>query len=303
MPDPLKDCPELADDVMIAIVGCGKMGEAILKGWLNSCEGEAKKLSNSNFVIVQPDFDLRAKQTAEYDVPSVYSVSELAEFASKIDAPLDIVVLAVKPQMMSEVLAQVGALAESGTIDDGTLFITIAAGIPTSTYEDALAGALPAGARVVRVMPNMPLQVGMGASVVCAGANASTSDVALTNALFSALGFSSVVPEDQVDAVCAISGGGPAYFAYMVEAMSQAGKKLGLDNELAERLALQTLGGTFHAIVESNISPEEMRKSVCSPGGTTLAALSSMDADEFVPSIERAMQAAVNRAVELREAN
>lgn len=281
----------------IAIVGCGKMGEAILKGWLSVDEGAAAALNVDSFTIVSPEDDVRARQVDDYGVRAVTSVGELAIAASDTGKPFDMVVLAVKPQVMPSVLEEVAALATSGTIADDALYVSIAAGIPTSAYEQALGAD---SVHVVRVMPNMPLQVGMGASVVTGGAHATDEEVAEVNALFDALGQSHIVPEDQIDAVCAISGGGPAYFAYMVEALGDAGAELGLDRDLAESLALATMGGTFHAIVESGVAPAQMRESVCSPGGTTLAALASMDDDGFTPSMAKAMQAAVDRAAELR---
>lgn len=284
------------DVVRIAIVGCGKMGEAILAGWLSSDVGEAAALGEGSFAIVQPNDKRRESQVSQYGVCGVASVSQLSEFAK----PFDIVVLAVKPQVMPDVLCEVASLSGSGAINSETLFVTIAAGVHTSAYEKALSGAV-AEVRVVRVMPNMPLQVGMGASAVAGGANSSDDDVERVRALFSALGEAVIVSEDQIDAVCALSGGGPAYFAYMVEALGEAGRAMGLEGDLAEKLALATLGGTYHAIVEGDLAPAAMRESVCSPGGTTLAALASMDQDGFTPMIKAAMQAAVDRAAELRK--
>lgn len=304
------------DGLQVAIVGCGKMGEAILKGWLASDVAPASGLHADSFAIVQPSDRRRRSQQELYGVAAVGSVAELAGLTPgspsagslRGQAAYDMVVLAVKPQAMSGVLEELasvvnagdGAGADAGVVSASTLFVTIAAGIPTADYEHALSSAID-GPRVVRVMPNMPLQVGMGASALAGGAYATGEDVELVRALFAALGESVVVSEDQMDAVCAISGGGPAYFAYMVEALGAAGRELGLDGDLAERLALATLGGTYHAIVDGGTTPSAMRESVCSPGGTTLAALSSMDSDGFASMMASAMHAAVTRARELRE--
>ena len=270
----------LGQDARIALVGCGKMGEAVLSGWLASEAAPAGTLSGESFIVVEPTEERRAHLAERYGVTAVADVSDLDG--------CDAVVLAVKPQVMPEVLGQLGSV-------DG-LVITIAAGIPTATYESVLGPA----ARVVRVMPNMPLQVGMGASVVAAGASATDADAQLVRALFAALGTAQIVPEDQIDAVCAISGGGPAYVAYMIEALRDAGVALGLDAGLAEGLALQTVGGTWRAMDASGTSPEAMRTSVCSPGGTTLAALAVMDDCGFKEMFAAAMRAAVDRAAELR---
>lgn len=252
----------------------------MLSGWLASEAAPAGTLSGESFIVVEPTEERRAHLAEHYGVTAVADVSDLDG--------CDAVVLAVKPQVMPEVLGQLGSV-------DG-LVITIAAGVPTAAYESALGPA----ARVVRVMPNMPLQVGMGASVVAAGASATDADAQLVRALFAALGTAQIVPEDQIDAVCAISGGGPAYVAYMVEALRDAGVALGLDAGLAEGLALQTVGGTWRAMDASGTSPEAMRTSVCSPGGTTLAALAVMDDCGFKEMFAAAMRAAVDRAAELR---
>ena len=139
----------------------------------------------------------------------------------------------------------------------------------------------------------------MGASVVAGGRNAGEEDVRLVNDLFDALGMSRVVPEDQIDAVGAISGSGPAYVAYMVEALRDAGVRAGLDAGLAESLALETVGGTYAAMKAQGSTPEEMRISVCSPKGTTLAALAAMDEAGFKEVFESGVQAAICRSIEL----
>lgn len=268
-------------DTRIAIVGCGKMGEAALSGWLSSDAVPADALTGANFTVVEPSEERRAALSRKHGVDSVGDVADLEEF--------DILLLAVKPQVMPDVLARLGGVRG--------LVMTIAAGIPTPVYERALGH----DARVVRIMPNMPLQVGMGASVVAKGQSASDEDAELVRGLFAALGTARVVPEDQIDAVCAISGGGPAYVAYMVEALRDAGESLGLEADLAEELALQTVGGTWRAMTEANTSPEDMRTAVCSPGGTTLAALAVMDERGFKKMYADAMRAAVERACQLRE--
>lgn len=288
---------ENSENTSIAIVGCGKMGEAILRGWLNSHEGEAAALSAQNFKVVQPDTEQAKRIAKEYGVEVVDAVSELINDAR----PLDIVLLAVKPQIMPAVLEEFATA--KNLISPDSLFITIAAGLPTAMFEAALTQIIDAPARVVRVMPNMPLQVGMGASAVAKGVNASDDDLQLVNSLFEALGTSLIVDEEQIDAVCAISGGGPAYFAYMVESLTDAGCELGLSRTAAEQLALATMGGTYHAIIETQVTPAQMRESVCSPGGTTLAALAALDDANFTQGIKSAMRAAVNRAAEIRNSN
>lgn len=280
----------LDKDTKIAFIGCGKMGEAALSGWLASDKGSARVLGPANFAVVEHTEAKRAHIAHAYGVDVLSDVCDLPY--------ADIILLAVKPQVMPDILSSLSeVLTKHAAHLKGTpLVITIAAGISTSLYEATLGNA----ARVVRVMPNMPLQVGMGATVVAPGKSATSDDSALVNEMFSALGISYMVSEDQIDAVCAISGGGPAYVAYMVEALADAGEELGLDRAMAEQLALQTVGGTYHAMKANSTSPEDMRISVCSPGGTTLAALAQMDSDGFKPMFVRGMKAAVRRAEELR---
>ena len=270
----------------IAIVGCGKMGEAILTGWLDSDRPPADALDKGSFAVVEPSEDRREQLSGKYGVQAVASAAELSSLG-----PFDIVLLAVKPQVMDSVLPEVASSCASSN----PLYVTIAAGIPTSKYE----AALGEGVHVVRVMPNMPLQVGKGASVVAGGKNATEEEVELVNGLFDALGVSYVVPESQIDAVGAISGSGPAYVAYMIEALRDAGVDAGLDAKLAESLALETVGGTYAAMVAEGLSPEEMRISVCSPKGTTLAALAAMDADGFKQVFKDGVDAAIQRSKEL----
>lgn len=283
------DMPTISRDIRIAVVGCGKMGEAMLAGWISSDEPPADQLASENFTVVAPSSETRARVEERYGVRAIADVAELHQ--------CDIIVLAVKPQVMPQVLESlVDMLRESSSLGESApLVISIAAGLSTDFFEQALPNV-----RVVRVMPNMPLQVGMGASVAAAGKSASEADIHLVNSLFDALGTCSIVPEGQIDAVCAISGGGPAYVAYMIEALRDAGVELGLDASLAEQLALQTVGGTWHAMDQGGVSPETMRQSVCSPGGTTLAALAAMDSHDFKPMMTEAMRAAVRRAAELR---
>lgn len=276
----------MTEAMRIALVGCGKMGEAALAGWISSSKAPADALSPSSFAVVAPRAEHREALCDAYGVEAVARVADLAQLG-----PFDMIVLAVKPQVMPDVLDEV-ADAFGGALP---LVVTIAAGIPAARYESALGDA----AHVVRVMPNMPLQVGMGATVVAAGARAGQDEVGLVNDLFDALGTSHVVPECQIDAVGAISGSGPAYIAYMVEALRDAGAAAGLDAQLAESLALETVGGTYAAMKEKGATPEEMRISVCSPKGTTLAALAAMDEAGFKPLFASGVNAAIRRSEEL----
>ena len=269
------------------IVGGGKMGEAILSGWLASNDRPADAIEASDVVVVEPGAERRAFLRDEYGVDCVASVS---------DAPIaDVVVLSVKPQVMMGVLAECHELESFQAHAAGPLYVSIAAGLTTQS----LVEALPEGVALVRVMPNMPLMIGAGASAVCASSTSSDEQVAYVASLFSCLGRAVVVDESDMDAVCAVSGSGPAYVAAMIEAMRDAAVSEGLSPDLAETLALQTVLGTARLIAETGVSPADARVAVCSPGGTTLAALDAMNEKGFAEVFQSGVSAAVRRSKEL----
>lgn len=299
----------LSKNTRIVIVGGGKMGEAIMSGWLSAQAGVAAHLSAANFVVVNPGLERRRYLEQTYKVTCVCDVSEVKR--------ADIVVLAVKPQIMAGVLntiSQMGALM-SGL---GPLFISVAAGISTQSLEAGLCetkDTTPDAAtasktkhfsinasfspRVVRTMPNTPLLVGAGTTVLAGGAHASENDIALVHQLFSSLGHAYIVEEDEIDAIGAISGSGPAYVAAFIEALCDAGVRLGLDASFAERLALETISGTTKLMECKNQNAKTTRIAVCSPGGTTLAALDAMEGKGFSESIAKGVVAAHKRSKEL----
>lgn len=276
-----------AERTRIVVVGGGKMGEAILSGWIASDQGPAASLSAADFTVVAPRAERREALEQQYGVSCVPSVSDVRE--------ADIVVLSVKPQVMASVLEDMSGHPAFEGGQDGPLFISIAAGLTTSRLEEGL----PQGARLVRTMPNMPLQLAAGATALTAGSCVSEADVDLAQALFAALGKAVVVAEADMDAVCAVSGSGPAYVAAMIESLSAAGVRQGLDEQVAESLALQTVLGTALLIDETAQSPAAVRKSICSPGGTTLAALSAMEEAGFDAVFDAGVAAAVRRSKEL----
>ncbi|WP_062462533.1 pyrroline-5-carboxylate reductase [Demequina soli] len=201
-----------------------------------------------------------------------------------------VVVLAVKPQQMGEVLAGI-----ADAVAPGALVMTVAAALPASFYEDRL----PAGTPVVRVMPNTPSVVGRGATSVSAGAHATEEHLLLAETMLRATGLVVRVPEEQIDAVIAVAGSAPAYFFAIVEALTEAGVMQGLDRELATLLAQQTFTGAAQLLAESGDTPQELRRRVSSPGGTTLAALDAMANAGLQGVISAGANAAVARSKEL----
>lgn len=272
--------------VRIAVVGGGKMGEAIMGGLIASTTEPAQALGPDNFIVVNPGEKRRRYLHDRYGVVCVAHVREIES--------CDVVLLAVKPQVMMGVLGDI-AVSLMRKQKKSPLFISIAAGLALKRLE----GAMLPGVAFVRVMPNTPLLVGAGACAVCGGSCASVADISYVRDLFACLGSAYIVDEDDMDAVCAVSGSGPAYVAAMIEAMRDAGVKQGLDAQLAQALALQTVYGTAELIRKTGQSPAEARLAVCSPGGTTLAALDAMYEAGFSQVFDCGIAAAVRRAKEL----
>jgi len=261
----------------LAIVGGGRMGEAIAKGLL-----DAGAIDVSGIVIAEPSETRRAELAAAHGIEC---------FADGSDAVLgaDVVVLAVKPQVMDGVAESLSALL------GGTLVVSIAAGVTTARLE----ALLPAGTAVVRVMPNTPAMVGQGMSVVSGGREASVEQVDLVRALFAELGRALVLDERYQDIAAAISGSGPAYVALMADALARAGVRHGLTRPVAQELAVQTIRGTAELIDATGQHPEQLIDNVTSPGGTTIAALEVLEARGFRTALADAVAAAVQRAKEL----
>lgn len=265
-------------DGMLAMIGGGRMGEAIVAGLLG-----AGAIDPSLIVIAEPD-SARKDTLASLNVRVVESGAEAA-------AGADVVILAVKPQIIDSVVAEL-----SGRLGTA-LVVSIAAGITCARLE----AALPAGTRVIRVMPNTPALVGEGMTLVSPGAEVTTGDVEAVQAIFSAVGRVIVVDERYQDAGTAISGSGPAYFALVIDALARAGVAQGLSRGTAQELAVQTMLGTAQMIQKTGMHPEELIDGVASPGGTTIAAIGVLESKGVRAAFGKAVAHAVRRAKELGE--
>ncbi|HUO58608.1 MAG TPA: pyrroline-5-carboxylate reductase [bacterium] len=261
------------------ILGIGAMGSALVKGWISS-----KMMAPSNIAAVDVDPDKCKKASLQLKIKAYTEPAKVLKGAG-------LVLLAVKPQQMKELLAQSGPL-----FPKKALVVSIAAGITTTQIEESL----PQGCPVVRVMPNTPALLGAGMSAIAPGNRAKTAHIKLALALFGSVGRSIQVTEDQMDLVTAVSGSGPAYIFHMVEAMVAAGIKGGLSPEAASQLVVQTVYGAARMVLESGKTPEELRIQVTSPGGTTQAALAVMGEKGFKETVEAAIEAATRRGAELR---
>ena len=261
----------------LGLIGGGNMAEAILRGLLG-----AGFLMPSEVIVSEV---LPARRAHLEQLLGVATTDD-----GTLPAACPRVLLAVKPQMMAPVLAQIAPHVQA----DATV-ISIAAGIRTSVIDKALNGR----GRIVRVMPNTPMLVGAGASAVAAGPRAQELDIDWATRLFAASGTVAQVEESMIDAVTAVSGSGPAYFFYLVEAMVQAGVAEGLDLDVALELARQTCVGAGKLLAESQEKPETLRARVTSPNGTTQRAIETMDAANVKASLVKAIRAAADRSREL----
>ena len=267
----------MSDIKRIAFLGGGNMAEAIIKGLLRENSGVP-------LMIAEISSDRRAYLTTTY--PNIKIVENSAEAA----AWGEIVILAIKPQQATSVLTTL-----ERTLNPDKLIVSIMAGVRTGTIEEAL----ESGTRVVRVMPNTPALVSMGATAICPGRKATTLDLDRVETIFSQTGLVVRIEEKQMDAVTGLSGSGPAYVFTFVEALSDAGVKNGLPRDIATRLAVQTVLGSAQMLAETGEHPALLREKVTSPAGTTIAALHSLENGRFRGVIMDAVDAASQRSKEL----
>jgi len=262
----------------IGFIGAGNMAEALCRGILNA------RLAPPERVIAADIQEARRRLFAEQLRVRVSGDNLAVARAS------DIVILAIKPQTFADVVPPIGHVL-NGT----KLVVSILAGVRTRRIERACAP----GARVVRAMPNTPMLVGAGITALCRGANASGEDLEKAAAIFRAAGQVVFAEEAQMDAVTAVSGSGPAYFFYLVEAMMEAGVAEGLSAKTAATLAGQTLLGAGKLLVASGESAAALRAKVTSPGGTTQAAIEHLDREGVRERIIAAVRRAAARSREL----
>lgn len=259
----------------IAIIGAGVMGETVLAGIIRAGHDAGAIL------VGEKREDHAAHLRSTYGVQVVSNLEAAAA---------DTVLLIVKPQDMSAVLAEVAP-----SLRAGQLLISLAAGITTAR----IAEQVPAGVAVVRVMPNTPALVSEGMSAISPGAGCTEEHLARTEELLAATGRVVRVPEEQQDAVTAVSGSGPAYVFLVAEALIDAGVALGLPREVASELTLQTLTGSAKLLRETGETPQDLRAKVTSPNGTTAAALATFESLDLRGTFAAATRAARDRSVEL----
>ncbi|WP_053163305.1 pyrroline-5-carboxylate reductase [Pseudomonas sp. P1.8] len=263
----------------IAFIGAGNMAASLIGGL------RAKGLDAAQIRASDPGEETRARVSAEHGIETFADNAQAIEGA-------DVVVLAVKPQAMKTVCE---AIRQS--LKPGQLVVSIAAGITCASMNNWL-GAQP----IVRCMPNTPALLRQGVSGLFATAEVTAEQRQQAQELLSAVGIALWLDEEQqLDAVTAVSGSGPAYFFLLIEAMTAAGVKLGLPADIAAQLTLQTALGAAHMAVASDVDAAELRRRVTSPAGTTEAAIKSFQANGFEALVEKALGAAAHRSAEMAE--
>jgi len=260
----------------LAILGCGKIGEALLTGLLR---GER---TPDDIVVSEKYPDRAAYLTKTYGV-AARDVADAAKAANTV-------ILAVKPQDIDALLAELKPVL---TADQ--LVVSVAAGVTTKHIAAGLGDGVP----IVRCMPNTPALVDEAMTVITAGPHADDTHLAVAEGVLSAVGKVVRVPESQLDAVTALSGSGPAYFFYLVEAMIDAGILLGLPRTLAADLIVQTAIGSAVMLRDSGEHPVQLREAVTSPGGTTIAAIRELEVHGVRAALLAAIEAAAKRSAEL----
>jgi pyrroline-5-carboxylate reductase len=268
----------MVDPRKIAILGAGRIGESLISGLLSSGWREPAEVAATA---------RRAERVAElrerYGVEATLSNHDAAAGAA-------LVVVAVKPQDIEGLLGEIGTFI----LPEQTI-LSVAAAIPTARIESRLSNGVP----VVRAMPNTPSTVHEGIAGLAAGAHAGEEHLDLAEEALSHLGAVVRVPEHDLDAITAVSGSGPAYFALLAEAMIEAGILLGLSREISTQLVVQTMLGTAKQLRDEKMHPVELREMVTSPGGTTIAAIRELEMAGVRAAFLNAIQAAMVRAREL----
>lgn len=267
------DMTEIAQRGLV-LLGCGKMGSAMLAGWLD------QSLPAQSVWVLDP-------------APSDWLNTQGVHINAELPGAPAIVLIAVKPQMMGEALPRIAPLGGGDT-----LFISVAAGTPIAGFEQILGTQTP----IIRAMPNTPAAIGRGITALIGNAHASETHMDLADALLQAVGQTvRLDSEAQMDAVTGVSGSGPAYVFHLIETLAAAGQAQGLDASLSMQLAKATVAGAGALAESADDNPSQLRVNVTSPNGTTQAALEVlMDPDTgFEPLLNRAVAAATNRSKEL----
>ena len=271
----------MAAKLTIGFLGAGKMATALARGFIR-----AGLVTPSRLIASDVSEAARAAFTRETGATTTSSNTDVAGFAQ-------VVILAVKPDQVLQVLAEL-----RDHVSKSNLLISIAAGVPLSRLE----GALGAGARVIRAMPNTPALVGQSATGIALGSSARSQDGELALKLFSAVGLAFQLKEPLLDAVTGLSGSGPAYVYLFIEGLSDGGVAAGLPRNVATKLAAQTVLGSAKMVLETGLHPAALKDMVTSPGGTTIEGLHELEKGKLRGTLMSAVRAATEKSRKLGQA-
>lgn len=262
----------------IGFIGVGNMGSAILKGVVKSVSPALVYIADANSEKV-------CSLTNELHT----NASDNFEIAKNCD----LIFLGVKPQMMSSLLDEIAPVLSERNGE--CTIVSMAAGIKTSFYEEYISK----GAHIIRIMPNLPVGVGEGTTLISGGKNVTKDELSFLEEIMSKTGILLKVPENLIDAGCSVSGCGPAFVCLFIEALIEGGVKCGLDKDTATTLAIQTLLGTAKALKETNTPPDDLRRAVCSPGGSTIKGVETLEEKGLRSTVTSAVEASFKRNIEL----
>ena len=266
-------------ELSVSVIGAGNLGAALLSGL--AALGE---LGPARLLAADASEEQLDRLIAER--PPIEPVSNLAA------ATADVIVLAVKPHIIESVVQEIAA-----TLTPDQLLISLAAAVPIAVIEEALEAPQP----IVRVMPNIAMTVHAAASGLCGNAEADDRHLAIAQAIFDAVGETVVVSEGQMHAVTGLSGSGPAYVFTLIEALAAGGVKMGLSAAQSRLLTAQTFLGAARLVLETGVSPADLRDQVTTPGGTTIAGLHELERGRIRSTLMDAVEAASERSIEMTE--
>lgn len=267
-------------DIKIAFIGAGQMGSALMRGML-----QAKVIQPHQVIVSDVNRNRLEELRREFQVNVAENNRDAAQRSN-------VILLAVKPQQLGDVLNEI-----QDCIDENQIIISIAAGVSTKAISRRIEKNIP----IIRVMPNLSVLVRKGISVISPGAAVGESSVELVERLFASVGEIIFLEEELQNQAMALSGCGPAYFYYFVENLIEAGKKSGLDSQIATKLVIETLVGAGAMLKETGKPPTKLREMVTSPGGTTSAAWQVFEQAGFPEWFLKAVEAAIKRAQELEQ--
>ncbi|MBZ4644311.1 MAG: pyrroline-5-carboxylate reductase [Deferribacteres bacterium] len=267
----------------IGFIGAGNMASALIKGILKARLVESDYVSASDIDIEKLD-----SLKNEYGINIIFKENE------KLVSESDIIILAVKPQIFEKILKEIAP-----KLNKSKLIITIAAGISTEFIEHVVGKEL----KIVRAMPNTPALILEGATAIAPGLHAEEEDLRIAHKIFDAVGKVAIVDESQMDAVTGLSGSGPAYVFMIIEALSDAGVKMGLSRNVAMKLAAQTVMGAAKLQIETDMHPGRLKDMVTSPGGTAIAGIHTLEQGGLRTTLINAVESATKRSIELGSKN